>query len=174
MLNIHFTPFPILKTARLTLRLPEMSDATEIFTLRSDKEINKYLDRKPAHSIEDARDFIQLVNENTSKNESVYWAISFSDKTILLGTICLFCFSEEENKCEIGYELLTEYQGQGIMQEALEKVIDYACNTIGVKNIEAFFHRDNQASKKLLQKTSFKQVNDPGMPDHLLCYRLVH
>lgn len=174
MLHIHFSPFPILKTARLTLRQPVIADAPEIFTLRSDQQINKYLDRKPADSIDDARDFIQRVNENSEKNESVYWAISFTDKNKLLGTICLFCFSDEEEKCEIGYELLTEYQGQGIMKEALEKVIDYALNTIGVKSIEAFFHSDNQASKNLLEKTSFKQVNDPGIPDHLFCYRLVN
>lgn len=175
MLNIHFSPFPVLKTARLTLRQPAISDAPEIFTLRSDQEINKYLNRKPADSIEEARDFIQRVNENTGKNESVYWAIHFSDKNILVGTICLFGFSEEENKCEIGYELLTEYQGQGLMKEAVEKVIDYACNTIGVKNIEAFFHRDNEASKKLLEKLSFYNLTEAGDSDpELLCYRLAN
>jgi ribosomal-protein-alanine N-acetyltransferase len=173
MLNINFTPFPILQTERLTLRQPAISDAPEIFTLRSDLEINKYLNRKPADSIDDAKDFIQRVNENTSNNESVYWAIHFSDKNILLGTICLFSFSDEENKCEIGYELLTEYQGQGIMKEALEKVIDYAFSTIAVKNIEAFFHKGNEASKKLLEKSGFRNANEPENSDpDLLCYRL--
>jgi len=172
MLNRNFSPFPILKTGRLTLRQPAIGDASEIFILRSDQEINKYLNRKPANSIDDARDFIHRVNENSDKNESVYWAISFSDKNLLLGTICLFGFSDEDEKCEIGYELLTEYQGQGVMKEALEKVIDYAFNTIKVQNIEAFFHKDNEASKKLLDKLSFTNANEPGTPDHLLCYRL--
>jgi ribosomal-protein-alanine N-acetyltransferase len=175
MLNINFKPFPILKTERLTLRQPAISDAPEIFTLRSDHEINKYLNRKPANSIDDTRDFIQRVNENSSKNESVYWAITLSDKNILVGTICLFCFSDEAEKCETGYELLTEFQGQGIMKEALEKVIDYAFNTIKVQNIEAFFHRDNQASKNLLEKLSFRNADEPvGTDPDLLCYRLAN
>ena len=175
MLHIDFTPFPVLKTERLTLRQPAMIDGPEIFTLRSDQEINKYLDRKPANSIDDARDFIQRVNENSHKNESIYWAITFSDKNILVGTICLFCFSDEEEKCEIGYELLTEFQGQGIMKEALEKVIDYAFNTINVQQIEAFFHKDNQASKKLLEKLSFENATEPDKPDaDILYYRLEH
>ena len=93
----------------------------------------------------------------------------------MVGTICLFCFSDEAGKCEIGYELLTEFQGQGIMKEALEKVIDYAFNTINVQQIEAFFHKDNQASKKLLEKLSFENATEPDKPDaDILYYRLEH
>ena len=141
--------------------------------MRSDDEINKYLDRKRAKTIDDARNFINKINENINKNDSVYWAITFSDKNILIGTICLFGFSDENDKCEIGYELLTNFQGQGIMREALEKVIDYAFNTIKVQKIEAFFHRDNQSSIKLLEKFSFRNSNeaDETNPD-LICYYL--
>src|ERR1700759_1326145 len=102
MLNRTFTPFPILTTKRLTLRQLVMNDEQEIFALRSDSEINKYLDRKKASTIDDARNFINIVNENIHKNDSVYWAITFSDKNILLGTICLFSFSDENDKCETG------------------------------------------------------------------------
>ena len=175
MLNRTFTPFPILTTERLTLRQPVINDEQEIFTLRSDGEINKYLDRQIANTIDDARNFINKVNENISKNDSLYWAITFSNKNILVGTICLFSFSDENDKCEIGYELLTNFQGQGIMKEAVEKVIDYAFNIIKVQKIEALFHRDNQNSIKLLKKSSFRESNeldntDPG----LICYHLIN
>jgi ribosomal-protein-alanine N-acetyltransferase len=173
MLNKTFTPFPILKTARLILRQLATSDEQEIFTLRSDIEINKYLDRKRAETIDDARDFINKICGNINKNDSVYWVITFSDKNILIGTICLYGFSDENSKCEIGYELLTNFQGQGIMREALEKVIDYAFNTIKVQKIEAFFHRDNQDSIKLLEKFSFMNSNEPDETDpDLICYYL--
>jgi ribosomal-protein-alanine N-acetyltransferase len=38
-----------------------------------------------------------------------------------VGTICLFGFSDENASCEIGYELLTNFQGQGIMKEGRRK-----------------------------------------------------
>jgi ribosomal-protein-alanine N-acetyltransferase len=59
------------------------------------------------------------------------------------------------------------------MQEAVDKVVDYAFNTIGVQKIEAFFHRDNESSVKLLEKFSFKNSNviDKTDPD-LICYYL--
>jgi ribosomal-protein-alanine N-acetyltransferase len=173
MLSRRFTPFPILTTERLTLRQPQMNDEQEIFTLRSDSEINKYLDRPLSNTIDDARNFINQVVENINKNDSVYWAITLSDTNILVGTICLFGFSDENEKCKIGYELLPNFQGQGIMKEALEKVIDYAFNTIKVQQIQAFLHRDNKRSIKLLEKCSFWNSNFDGETNpHLVCYHL--
>ena len=175
MLNRNFTTFPILTTERLTLRQPVLNDEQEIFTLRSDSKINKYLDRQICNTIDDARHFINKVNENIKINNSVYWAITLTDKNRLVGTICLFGFSIENDKCEIGYELLTDFQGQGIMKEAAEKVLDYAFNTIKVQKIEAFLHRDNLPSIKLLEKLSFRNSNEPDKtnPD-LLCYHLIN
>ncbi|MBI5372815.1 MAG: GNAT family N-acetyltransferase [Sphingobacteriales bacterium] len=175
MLSRSFTPFPILTTERLTLRQLVSSDEQEIFTLRSDHEINKYLDRQLSNTIDDARSFINKVNENINKNDSLYWAITLSDKNTLVGAICLFGFSDENHKCEIGYELLTNFQKQGIMQEAAGRVIGYAFNTIKVKKIEAFLHRDNQRSIKLLEQFSFRNSDEPDKtnPD-LICYHLIH
>ena len=171
MLNKAFTPFPILTTERLTLRQLVINDEQEIFTLRSDSEINKYLDRQISNTIDDARNFINKI----IKSDSLYWAITFRDRNILVGTICLFGFSDENDKCEIGYELLTNFQGQGIMKEAAEKVIDYAFNTIKVQKIEAFLHRDNQRSIKLLEKFSFRNSNEPDRTNpELICYNLTN
>ncbi len=173
MFNRSFTPFPYLTTKRLTLRQLEVSDEQAIFTLRSDRTVNKYLNRQPSKTIEDARDFINTVNENIDKNENLYWAITLRDKNILVGTICIFGFSDDNNTCEIGYELLTDFQGQGMMQEAVEKVIDYAFNAIKIKKIEAFLHKDNQRSIKLLEKFTFTHSKErvESNPD-LLCYQL--
>ena len=168
-------PFPILTTERLTLRQLQINDEEEIFTLRSDSEINKYLDRRLSNTIEDARNFINNVNENINKNASLYWAIILSDRNTFVGTVCLYGFSDENDNCEIGYELLTNFQGQGIMKEAVEKVIDYAFNNIKVQKIEAFLHRDNQRSINLLEKLLFKKSNktDESNPE-LLGYHLTN
>ena len=175
MLNRSFTPFPILATERLTLRQLLITDEQEIFTLRSDSEINKYLNRQVSNSIDDARDFINKVNENIHKNDSLYWAITLSDRNILVGTCCLFGFSDENASCEIGYELLTNFQGQGIMKEASEKVIDFAFNTIKVQKIEAFIHKDNQSSIKLLEKLSFRNLHTPDQASpELICFQLTN
>jgi len=169
MVNGTIGSFPILKTERLTLRQLEIDDEQQIFNLRSDKEINKYLDRPVSNSIDDARSFIERITQS----DALYWAITLTHENILIGTIGLFSFSKDNTECEIGFELLTRYQGQGIMKEALTKVIDYALNTIKVKRIEAFLHKANERSRKLLEKCSFRNTNEPetANPD-LIGYHL--
>ena len=161
--------FPTLTTERLTLRQLLESDMQEIFLLRSNPLINKFLDRKPSETVEDALNFIRNINNN----ELLYWAITHTLIGNLIGTICLFDFLSELNKCEIGYELLTDYQGQGIMSEAANKIIEFAVHTLGLKTIDAFTHIDNQSSTKLLQNFNFEktEIIDETNPN-LLVFRL--
>src|SRR5437868_13096004 len=121
MLNLNFTPFPNLITERLFLRQLKIEDANEIFTLRSSDEVNRFLDRPKATTIDEARQFINKINDGINKNESVYWAITFKNDSKLIGTICYWNISKENDRAEIGYELQPRYQGKGIMQEAILK-----------------------------------------------------
>lgn len=166
----NFTPFPVLKTERLTLRQLLISDANEILALRSNDNVNKYLDRKPDTSIDDAKNFIQAINENIQTNKSIYWAISLNDTDQLIGTICLFGFTDNNSKAEIGYELLPAFQGKRIMQEAISLVIDFAIQRIGLKTIEAYTHSENQGSTRLLEKFNFKR--DQSVDGNFIIFQL--
>jgi RimJ/RimL family protein N-acetyltransferase len=147
--------FPILTTERLNLRQLSEHDAEETFLLRSDSLINRYLDRQPSRTLEDALQFI----ENIKNNSLSYWGIALKGNEKLIGTISLFDISADQKRCEIGYELLTEYQGQGIMREAAKKIIDYSVQTLGVKTIEAYTQKDNQASASLLKELGFSSTD---------------
>jgi ribosomal-protein-alanine N-acetyltransferase len=166
----NFAPFPVLKTQRLTLRQLVSSDENEIFALRSNDNVNKYLGRQPSKSIDDARNFIRNINENIQRNESVYWAITLNGTDKLIGTICLFDFSDENQKAEIGFELLPDFQGKGIMQEATVKVIDYALQHIGVNSIEAYSHSENKSSARLLEKSNFRMY--ANVENSLILFKL--
>ncbi|ANI88477.1 GNAT family acetyltransferase [Arachidicoccus ginsenosidimutans] len=169
MSDRNFNPFPVLKTDRLTLRQLVSSDDNEIFALRSNETVNKYLGRKPAKSANDAKAFIQTIHENIQKNDSIYWAITLNGTDKLIGTICLFDFSEDNLKAETGYELLPDFQGKGIMQEAFSKVIDFAIQHVGLKSIEAYTHSENQHSIRLLEKFNFKKNSTEG---NFITYKL--
>jgi [ribosomal protein S5]-alanine N-acetyltransferase len=171
MVNINFNPFPILTTQRLTLRQLSIDDQQNIFALRADPAINKYLDRKPSKTIEDALNFINVVNDNIKNNNAIYWVITLTKTNTFAGTICLFDFSNEQNSCEIGYELMLRFQGQGIMKEATEKVTDYVFQTLRFQKIVAFTHSENQHSTKLLTKLNFlpSQEADKENPNANIC-----
>lgn len=160
MANNNFTSFPVLVTERLTLRQLSAADQQDIFALRSDTEINKYLNREPSKTPEDAITFINQVNDNIRNNNSIYWVISLTDSKTFVGTICLFDFSNEINSCEIGYELMTKFQGLRIMKEAAQAVLDYAIHTLKFKKVIAFTHRNNHNSTKLLTKLNFVKAKE--------------
>lgn len=161
--------FPLLTTERLTLRQVSESDVQEIFLLRSEASINKFLDRQPSITLEDALNFIEKIKSNSLS----YWAIATKDNKKMLGTICLFDISEELKKCEIGYELLTEYQGKGFMKEAAKRVIEYSKQILGIKTIEAYTHIDNQNSTNLLKALNFKKTEKIDETNSkLILYRL--
>jgi len=167
MANNDLTSFPVLVTERLTLRQLSITDQQDIFVLRSDAEINKYLDREPSKTVEDAINFIKKVNNNIKNNNSIYWVISLTDSKTFVGTISLFDFSNEKNSCEIGYELMTKFQGLGIMKEAAKAVLDYAFHNLKFKKVIAFTHPNNHNSSKLLIKLNFikSQVANKDNPD---------
>jgi ribosomal-protein-alanine N-acetyltransferase len=147
--------FPISVTERLILRQLSDKDVQEVFLLRSDKFINKYLDRQPCTTIEDAFEFIEKIKNNSL----TYWAITQKGDDKLVGTICLFNVSEELKTCEIGYELLAEYQGKGIMKEAANEVIKFAAQTLEIETIDAYTHQDNESSNNLLKALKFISAN---------------
>ena len=163
-----FTTFPILTTERLTLRQLTIDDQQDVFALRSDPEINKYLKRQPTRTTEDALNFINQVNDNIKTHTSLYWAITLTETKTFVGTICLFDFSTEKSSCEIGYELMTKFQGQGIMTEAAQAVIEYVFQALKFKKIFAFTHYENQPSTKLLTKFKFvKSIETDKENPHL-------
>lgn len=149
------TPFSILTTERLILRQLSIDDWQEILTLRSDPEVNKYLDRQAAKTKEDEIGFINKINENIEKHTAFYWAITLTRTNTVVGTICLYNLSTEMSSCEIGYELMPKFQGQGIMNEALRAVIDYVFQTLKFNEILAVTHCENQHSSRLLSKFNF-------------------
>lgn len=155
-IKYNFTPFPELKTERLLLRQLTEADSQDIFFLRTDKGVNRYIERPRPENINDARDFILKTNNSIKQNEWIDWAIALKDAKKLIGTICLWNFSEDKTRAEVGFELKPDYQGKGIMNEALVNVLKFGFETIGLASIDAYTHKDNINSTKLLLKNDFK------------------
>jgi [ribosomal protein S5]-alanine N-acetyltransferase len=163
----RFIPFPVLLTAHFRLRELHMSDEHEIFILRTDEGVNRFLDRPLASSIEDVRRFIQNITENLAKGEAILWAIEPHGGGALVGTICFWNISWPDAKAEIGYELLPRHQGKGVMKEVLPVVVEYGFGAMGLGMITAEMSEGNVRSARLLERHGF--VRD-GMHDGMVIY----
>lgn len=156
MLELNFTPFPELKTERLLLRRLDKTDANEMFFLRSNDDVLRYLGKEPATSVKEAEGFIVKINKAVDDNESILWGIALiSDPAVIIGTICLWNFQKEHYRGEIGYILHPDHWQKGIMKEAIICVIDYGFNVLKLHRIEALLSPENMASSAMLERTGF-------------------
>ena len=159
MLNLNFTPFPTITTPRLVLRQLQDDDVHELFALRTDERVNRFLDRPLPESLNDVREFIAKLNQITHNNEGLYWVITRKNEDKLLGTIGLRNFGQEQGQAEIGYELHPDQQGQGFMHEAITNVLAYGFGRVGLQAIIADTDPGNLRSIQILERHGFVKTN---------------
>ena len=157
MLNVNFKPFPILTSSRLNFRKITNDDAPEIFLMRSNKEVMKFIPRPTITTIDEALAHIKLISDKIEENIGINWAITekLSDNNKLIGIIGHFKIDKDNYRSEIGYMLLPEYHNKGYITEAIATMIHYGFNTLNLHSIEAIIDPENKSSEKVLQKNNF-------------------
>lgn len=160
-----------LETGRLVLNEINESHVDDILKIRSNPEINKFVTRVSPKSNYDALEFILSIKSRTQSKEIIFFGISYKGQSNLIGTICLWKFSEDRKTAEMGYELLPDYHRKGIMSEAVDSVVNFGFNELNLQEILAFTNKRNEASKNLLLKHSFvleQGRKDEGFPDNII------
>ena len=156
-----FTSFPVLSSERLLLRKLSIEDVADLFKLRSDRRVNEFIDRIPATKIEEVESFITKINKGIDNNEWHYWAVSLKSTSKLIGTICLWNINPDKELAELGYELMPDFQGLGIMVEAVGRLIDFGFNVMQLNIITGVVRTLNYKSVNLLEKKGFiKDINN--------------
>ena len=155
MLAINFNPFPFLATERLLLRRVLATDVAEMFALRSDPETMKFIPRPLTTNHEDALAHISMINKKIENNEEISWAITLKGSDIMIGVIGYYRIKPEHYRAEVGYMILPQYMGKGIIPEAVKCVVDYGFEQMQLHSIEAIINPKNGASERVLQKCGF-------------------
>ena len=155
MLEFNFSPFPTIETERLILRRITNEDVNEIFELRSNPETMKYIPRPLVKTTEDALEHIAMIEDKIITNIGINWGITLKGNSKLLGIIGYYRMQPENYRAEIGYILLPEFHGKGIIPEAVNNLIRYGFDDLKLHSIEAVIDPENLASEKVLQKCGF-------------------
>ncbi len=153
--KINFTPFPELATERLNLRELKDADKTEIFALRSSEPVMKFIARARMETMDEAQRLINRLNTGIANNEWIFWGVVLKGEQKIIGTVCIWNISEKDMRAEIGYDLMPEFQGKGLMQEAVNAILDYGFNQMKLHSMEANINPDNVASIRLIEKHNF-------------------
>ncbi|MCX2681732.1 GNAT family N-acetyltransferase [Galbibacter sp. EGI 63066] len=152
--------FPRIITERLLLRRLKPSDWEMISYLRSDKKVNEFVKRPSAKSKEKALEFISKINCGVDNRNLYYWTITEKNNSEMIGSICLWNFSGDQRSAEVGYDLNPKFQRKGIMNESLKRVVEFGFKELNLDLIEAYTHKKNERSKKLLERNGFALVKN--------------
>jgi len=134
-----------------------MDDAKDLFLLRSNDDVMRFMDVIRFESIDDAEKMVQTVEESYNKETGINWGIVEKLSNSFIGYFGFWRMIPEHCRAEIGYALKPEYWGKGYMYETLNKMVRFGFNEMKLHSIEANVNPANEKSKKVLEKIGFKQ-----------------
>lgn len=157
MLQLNFSPFPILESERLRFRKLTDADAPEVLELRGNPEAMRFIPRPLLTSVEEAVDFIKMINNKIDDNIDINWAVTEKENDKCIGFMGFYRTQPEHSRTEIGYMILPEYNGKGYVTEAVKTLLDFAFNTLNFHSIEAVIDSRHTASERVLLKNGFEK-----------------
>ncbi len=166
---------PILKTKRLLMKLPQLSDALGIQSLVSDKGVASTT-RSIPHPYESgmAETWITEQKQAVEQGNLVNFAIFCSPETIAAGSTAVAQPTEsalvdtpsattlvgdiglvremEHDSAELGYWIGKPFWGLGIATEAADAVVQYGFAQLRLNRIYAHYMARNPASGRVMEK----------------------
>ncbi|GGH11808.1 GNAT family N-acetyltransferase [Paenibacillus segetis] len=155
-INIAFEQFPILKSEHLILKQIDVSHLEEVYAIYSNDNVFAYCGILPKHNKETVKSMIGHFERDYSKRSRIKWGIFTSnDEDKLVGIIEACDFNLKVNMVTIGYFLAETYWGQGIASHALNRLLSFLFEEVGVNRVQAEVMPANEISKKVLLRNGF-------------------
>lgn len=143
----------ILETERLILRPWLLTDLDNLYEYSKDERVGPMAGWEPHTNKDDA---IKALEQYIT--QEYHWAIVLKEENKVIGAIKL---NSDNNRGKyyakaISFVLSPIYWGQGIMTEAVKKVIRYAFDEIKIDLMSAFHYPENERSKRVIEKCGFE------------------
>ena len=147
----------IIETTRLILRPFCMDDAVFMYqNWASDPDVTKYMTWPTHESQQISREVIADWVCHYGEENYYQWAIVPKTLGQPIGSIAAVHIHNRIGKAEIGYCIGKAWWHQGIMTEALNAVIDFFFEQVGVNRVEACHDPKNPNSGKVMEKCGLR------------------
>jgi len=146
----------MLETERLILRPLDESDAREIFAMRSDADVMRFI-REPQKNIGESIDWINLVSSRWADEKTGFCAVIERRGKKFVGW-CGVWRLEETGETEIGYAVAKKFWGKGFAAEAARRFLEYAFAELDAERVVAVARPENAASIRVMEKIGMSFV----------------
>lgn len=146
----------ILETERLIIRLATFGDAHFFLKLLNQPSYIRNIRDTNVRSVEDARKFIEeFYFKSYQVNGFGLYVLQLKENTEIVG-VCGLVKRDQFDFPDLGFALLSSYQGHGYIHESSLAVLDYAGTTLDLDELGAITVPGNSRSVNLLTKLGFK------------------
>jgi len=143
-------------TERLILRKFTDNDANDMFrNWASDSVVTKFLTWQEHDNINVTHDYIALLSEQYQNPETYIWGIELKEIGQVIGSISATCNQKAES-VHISYCIGRPWWNQKITREALNTLITFFMEEVGVNRIESCNDSRNVAAGKVLLRSGFQ------------------
>ena|ERR1700733_8756883 len=166
---------PVLQTARLSLRHFGRADAPFIFELLNEPSWLQHIGDKGIKTLSDAERYIQdgPVTMYARLGFGLY-LVELTESSESVG-MCGLIKRDTLEDVDLGFALLSRFQGNGYAYESAAAVMSYATTRLGLDRIVAITSPNNQTSGKLLRKLGFtleRSITATGGGQDLMLYSI--
>lgn len=144
-------------TIDFKLKPLEMDDTIGIFSIinRQREYIGRWLPFvQYTKKVEDTKKFVASMLDGPDKHTSKVYSIMIAEE--LIGLISFKDISQVNKSTEIGYWISEDYQGQGIMTNAVRRLCAIAFDEWELNRIVIKCAEENIPSKRIPQKIGFR------------------
>lgn len=146
-----------LKTGRLILRPYRLSDAEDMYqNWVTDAEVTRFWGWAPHTDIGETRALLAGWTREYDDPRTYHWVLEHIATGEAVGYIYLSEIDDEARSAAVHYLLSRRYWNQGLMTEALRRVLAFALETAGFACIHTRHHADNPASGRVMQKAGMR------------------
>jgi RimJ/RimL family protein N-acetyltransferase len=141
------------ETDRLILRRLDEWDVDDIFAMRSDPEVMRFI-RAPQNRVETVN-WLNLVSSRWERDYIGFCAIVEKQNKKFVGWCGLWRL-KETNELEIGYAIAKNAWGKGFATEAGRVFLQYAFERLKSDKIVAVAEPENASSRRVMEKLGMK------------------
>jgi len=146
--------FPEFKTKKVLLRRFTAADLENVFRGLSDPDVIEFYGvhyDSPEATKKQLAWFEEIENNGTG----IWWALSSLDHSKFYGAVGIYFLNKTHKKAEIGFWLLPEFWGKGLMVEIMPFVLEFGFSRMNLRRLECFVESENTKSRKLMGKLNF-------------------
>jgi ribosomal-protein-alanine N-acetyltransferase len=143
------------ETDRLILRRLDERDIDEIFAMRSDPEVMRFI-RAPQNRMETVN-WLNLVSSRWASDRIGFCAVVEKQTDKFVGWCGLWQLKETD-ELEIGYAIAKDFWGKGFATEAARVFLQYGFEELKPDKIVGVAEPENVSSRRVMEKLGMKFV----------------